>query len=121
MKRSAALALVIASFCVAWAMDEKKEPLTLIQTIPLPGVEGRFDHMAIDLKSGSLFVPAEEDHSVLAIDLRKGVMAKKIGGFIKSHAIFYRPATKEFLVSDDDGTYKIIDQKTLTIKKTEHM
>jgi hypothetical protein len=124
IKKSAVLALVIAVFCVAWPVngaDEAKAPLTLIQTIPLPSVEGRFDHFTIDVKSENIFLPAEEDHGVLAIDLRRGAMTKKIGGFVKAHAILYRPTTMEFLVSDDDGTYKIFDEKTLTLKKTEHL
>ena len=30
--------------------------LKLVQTIPLPGVTGRFDHFAIDIKGQRLFV-----------------------------------------------------------------
>ena len=113
--------------CVAWGIcaiafgDQTKPPLALIQTIALPNVQGRFDHMAIDIKDGRLFLPAEEDHGVLAIDLRSGTLIKKIEGFVKAHAILYRPATGEFLVTDDDGSYKIFDAKTLTLKRTEHL
>ena len=31
-------------------------PLVLEQTIPLPGISGRIDHMAVDLRRGRLFV-----------------------------------------------------------------
>lgn len=117
-------ALVI---CVSWGAiaiafgDQAKPPLTLVQTIPLPNVQGRFDHMAINVKDGRFFVPAEEDKGVLAIDLQKGTLIKKIEGFVKAHAILYRPTTSEFLVTDDDGTYKIFDEKTLALKRTEHL
>jgi hypothetical protein len=33
-------------------------PMKLIQTIPLPKVEGYFDHMAMDIKGQRLFVTA---------------------------------------------------------------
>jgi len=106
---------------VGGTADRDSGPLTLIQTIPLPNVQGRFDHFTIDINGGNIFLPAEEDHGVLAINLRKGVMTKKIDGFVKAHAILLRPMTKEFLVSDDDGTYKIFDEGDLSLKKTEHL
>ena len=30
-------------------------PLVLVRIIPMPGVEGRFDHMAVDNKTGRVF------------------------------------------------------------------
>src|SRR5207247_2221367 len=38
---------LLATSCFA-ARTADSEPLKLIQTIPLPGVKGRFDHFAID-------------------------------------------------------------------------
>ena len=32
--------------------------LRLVQTIPLPGVEGRLDHLAVDLNGQRLFIAA---------------------------------------------------------------
>ena len=45
-------------------------PLTLVQTVPLPGVEGRIDHFSADLKSGRLFVAALGNNTVEVLDLK---------------------------------------------------
>src|SRR5258708_22922397 len=55
-------------------------PLQLIQTIPLPGVEGYFDHMAIDLKGQRLFIPAEHQRTIEVVDLRAGKLVHTITG-----------------------------------------
>jgi len=38
------------------AEAQTKAPMRLVQTIPLPNVEGYFDHMAVDVKGQRLFV-----------------------------------------------------------------
>ena len=40
------------------AYGQDKPMLRLVQTIPLPGVRGRLDHMAVDLEKKRLFVAA---------------------------------------------------------------
>ena len=44
-------------------------PLRLVQTIPMPGVEGRIDHLAVDLKGQRLFVAALGNNTVEVVDL----------------------------------------------------
>lgn len=50
------------------------EPATLkpTQTIPLPGVQGRFDHFAIDVKGRRLLVAALGHNTLEVIDLAAG-------------------------------------------------
>jgi hypothetical protein len=36
--------------------EKKPLPLKLVQTIPLPGVEGRIDHMNVDVQGKRLFM-----------------------------------------------------------------
>ena len=40
-----------------------------VGSVPLPGVEGRFDHFAVDLKGKRLFVAALGNDTVEVIDL----------------------------------------------------
>jgi hypothetical protein len=47
-------------------------PLRLAQTIPLPEVSGRLDHLTVDLKGRRLFLAALENNTVEVIDLRQG-------------------------------------------------
>ena len=52
-------------FCTLWmisiplAQAQISPPLKPIQTIPLPNVEGYFDHPAVDIKGQRLFIPGE--------------------------------------------------------------
>jgi hypothetical protein len=100
------LLIAFWAFSVATRSQEYPE-LKLVQTIPIHSVSARFDHFAIDLTRMRLFLPAEENHSLEIIDLRKGEMIHSIPGFEKAHAVYYRPDTNEFLVSDDNGICKI--------------
>ena len=42
------------------AHAQTNTPMKLLQTIPLPNVEGYFDHMAVDIKGQRLFLPGEQ-------------------------------------------------------------
>ncbi len=46
--------------------------LRMVQAIPLPVVEGRFDHFAIDLQRQHLFVAALGNDTLEVLDLREG-------------------------------------------------
>jgi hypothetical protein len=41
---------MFAGFAAPTSAQEKQQPLRLTQTIPLPGVKGRLDHMGVDLE-----------------------------------------------------------------------
>lgn len=50
----------------------KTEGLRLVQTIPMPNVEGRINHMDVDVDGKPLLVTGLEDGSVEVIDLHAG-------------------------------------------------
>ncbi len=56
------------------------EPLKLVRNIPLPGVEGRIDHMAVDLVTRRLFVAALGNNTVEVVDLNAGQRVQTIKG-----------------------------------------
>ena len=58
--------------CVGCGHVPGAEPLGLVETIPLPGVEGRIDHMAIDTDGGRLFIAAVGNNSLEIVDLAAG-------------------------------------------------
>ena len=58
----------------------RAETLTLARTIPLPGVEGRIDHFALDDAGGRLFVAALGNNTVEVVDLKQGKVVRSIGG-----------------------------------------
>src|SRR5689334_14481732 len=65
--------------------------LRLIQTIPLKGVAGRLDHMAVDNRHGRLFVANLSNNSLDVVDLRAGKLIKQIPEQKKIQGIAYVP------------------------------
>src|SRR5512137_2226704 len=84
-------------------------PLKLMQTIPLPGVKGRFDHFAIDTKGKRLFVAALGNNTLEVVDLAAGKRIRSVSGMSKPTGILYLPDQNQVIVANgDDGTLKIL-------------
>jgi hypothetical protein len=96
----------ITVFAVA-SYPQEYAGLKLVETIPIHRISARFDHFAIDLQRMRLFLPAEENHTLEIIDLRKAEVMHSIPGFEKAHAAYYRPETNEVFVSDNNGTCQV--------------
>jgi len=87
--------------------------LQLQQTIPLPGVEGRIDHLAFDAAGQRLFVCALGNNSVEVLDLRKGERIHSIAGLGSPQGIAYVPELNRlFVANDKDGILKIYDAES---------
>jgi hypothetical protein len=72
MKRLRKQSILLATIFVLFVfkIPRAAEPLTLIQTVPLPALrEGDFDHFALDLTGHRLFLTAEKG-AVEVFDLR---------------------------------------------------
>jgi len=87
---------------------QNKDALKLVQTIPLPNVKGRIDHMDVDVKGERLFVSGLENGSVEVVDLKAGKWTRSIAGFQKPQGIAYVAAVnKVFVASGDDGMLRV--------------
>src|SRR2546421_112155 len=86
----------------ASAVDESA-PLKLVQTIPLPGVEGRIDHMAVDVKGGRLFIAALGNNTVEIVDLTNGKRTVSLKGFHEPQGIAYLPEFDRIVVANGQG------------------
>jgi YVTN family beta-propeller protein len=73
--------------------------LVLERTIPLAGVEGRIDHLAVDLKRSRLYVAALGNGTVEAVDLSAGKVIARIPGLEEPQGIAYLPNTDEVAVA----------------------
>jgi DNA-binding beta-propeller fold protein YncE len=82
--------------------EKAPQPLELIRETPLPGFTGDFDHFAVDLKGGRLFLAGEGHQTVEVFDLGSGRRLKSITGFGTPHAIVYIPETDRILVTDGE-------------------
>ncbi len=91
-------------------------PIQLAGTIPLPGVTGRIDHMAVDLEGGRLFVVALGNNSVEVLDLRSSKHIHRIGGLNEPQGVLYIPEFEKLLVTNGgDGSCKIFDSKSFQL------
>ena len=99
-----AAGFLIANSGGAFSQEGGKQPLRLVQTIPLPNVKGRLDHMDVDVKGKRLFVAGLENGTFEVVDLQAGKWVHSIPGFKKGQgALFVPELNKLFLASGDDG------------------
>jgi len=112
---------ILWALCLAlnpMAHGQTREPLRPIQTIPLPDVEGYFDHMAVDVKGQRLFVPGEYKRTIEVIDLRAGKVIHTITGFGGDpRKTIYLPQTNEIWVDDGDATCKAFSGESYELVK----
>jgi DNA-binding beta-propeller fold protein YncE len=95
---------------------QEKQPLRLVQTIPLPNLKGRIDHMDVDVKGKRLFIAGLESGSVEIVDLNAGKWLRSIPGFQKPQGIAYVEAlNKLFVASGDDGMVRVYSGDTLQL------
>lgn len=100
--------LVMCTCCVAAG-----EPLTLLQTTPLPDLhEGDFDHFAVDLAGQRLFLTVEQG-VVEVFDLRTNKLVHSITGLDEPHSLVYRADLKKlFIVDGGAAELKVFDSNT---------
>jgi DNA-binding beta-propeller fold protein YncE len=89
----------VAAALLVGAASASAQSLVLAQTIDLPGVTGRIDHLDIDLEGNRLFVAALAAGSLEVIDLDTG---KRIAGFAslsEPQGVAYLPARRRVVVA----------------------
>jgi DNA-binding beta-propeller fold protein YncE len=126
MNRSFSIWLIagflVASNGIAFSQQSGKQPLQLVQTIPLPNVKGRLDHMDVDVKGKRLFVAGLENGTFEVVDLQAGKWVRSIPGFKKAQgALFVPELNKLFLASGDDGMLRVFSGDTLELLDSIHL
>jgi DNA-binding beta-propeller fold protein YncE len=95
---------------------QETSSLRLVQTIPMPNVKGRIDHMDVDVKGKRLFVAGLENGSLEVIDLGAGKWSKSITGFKKTQGVVCIPSlNKVFVASGDDGMLRVFRGDSLDL------
>jgi DNA-binding beta-propeller fold protein YncE len=87
----------------AIVLAQEGVPLQLKQTIPLPGVEGRIDHLDVDISGQRLFVCALGNNTVEVVDLNKGERIHTISGLGAPQGVAFVPELNRLLVANDKG------------------
>ena len=87
--------------------------IELKQTIPLPDVEGRIDHLDLDAAGERLFVCALGNNTAEVLDLRKGKRLHSIRGLGAPQGLVYIPELNRlFIANDKGGLCNIYDAKS---------
>jgi len=95
--------LALPSLCCVSVHAQSATRLELKQTIALPGVEGRIDHLAFDATGERLFVCALGNNTVEVLDLRKGERVHSITGLGAPQGVAYLPELDRIFVANDKG------------------
>jgi len=86
------------------------QPLRLESTIALPNVDGRIDHLSVDVTRKRLFVAALGNNTVEVVDLNAGKVIHTIRGLKEPQGLFYWPATNRLYVANAvDGHVRVYD------------
>jgi DNA-binding beta-propeller fold protein YncE len=113
----ALLVLAVLVACASFgcgAPVHKTSALQRVQTIRLPGVAGRIDHLAVDLTDQRLFVAALENNTLEVVDLKAGKRIDEIEGLQEPQGLAYVPVRHELIVTNGGGgTADIYDTRSL--------
>jgi DNA-binding beta-propeller fold protein YncE len=104
--RSGIIALsagVIATMPLCSFAQPTGAPIELLQSIRLPGVRGRIDHLDIDLDSGRLFVAALGNDTLEVVDLRADTASGRVNDLREPQGVAYVPAANRLFVSNGVG------------------
>jgi YVTN family beta-propeller protein len=108
MKTMLVILLLGSIFCTD--NHQTKEPVNqenslmrVAQTITMPDVSGRIDHLAVDLKGQRIFVAALGNNSVEVIDLKTGKVIHTIKGLHEPQGVVFIPETDRLYVTNGEG------------------
>lgn len=112
--RHALLAGLLSSITGFATVTTVAADMTLLQTIPLPGVAGRIDHLALDAVGNRLFVAEHDNGTLDFIDLAKGVVAGRLDGLSEPQGVVYLADAGLVVVgSGGDGSVRFFDGLSL--------
>jgi len=86
--------------CCFFANAQTSTRLAPSRVISLPGLNTKFDHLAIDETGSRLFVAATTVHAVEVIDLKTDRIQQNITGLGKPHGLVWVAATGSLYVAD---------------------
>jgi hypothetical protein len=106
----------LLSAALSPAFGQEKPTLRLVQTIPLSGVNGRLDHMAVDLDKKRLFVAAVDNGTLEVVDLDAQKVINSIPGIKDAQdALFLGGQFNKLYVSSLDGTVRIFQGESFRL------
>jgi hypothetical protein len=118
-RHAPSLSLAILLGCACTAAAAEMPPLKLAQTIPLPAVEGRIDHLAVDAGDLMLFVAALGNNTLEVIDLEAGKRERSIPSLSKPQGVVFLDTIRRLGVTGGgDGTFKVFEASDFRLVKS---
>lgn len=108
---------ILLAFCSNTHAEDRGQSSHLLRqvgTIPLDGVEGRIDHLGVDVKGKRLFVAALGSDTVEVVDLTAGRVTNHIRNLRAPQGVGFAPESNRLAVaSDEDGSLRLYDGTSL--------
>jgi DNA-binding beta-propeller fold protein YncE len=102
---------------LALVQAQSAPPLRLAFSVPLPGVEGRIDHLALDQARQRVFIAALGNDSLEVVDL-KAKTARSLKGFSEPQGVVLIPDARQiFVTNGGDGTGVFVNADSLEIQR----
>jgi hypothetical protein len=115
--RTMILTLVAAILCgISYGQTppSQKPLLKLERVIPLPGVEGRIDHLTADVEGKRVFVAALGNGTVEVVDIAGGERVGAIKSLKEPQGLFYRAQNQTlYVATGGDGMVRAYNGRTL--------
>jgi DNA-binding beta-propeller fold protein YncE len=108
----------LAAAGAAAASPEAPVVLKLTGSIPLAHVQGRMDHVSVDVPGRRLFAAAFDNHTLEVIDLAAGRPVKTLQLDEPQQSYFVPAVNRLFVASSGDGTVRIFDGSTFALLRT---
>ena len=104
------------------ALGQTPSNLELKSRILLPNVDGRLDHVSVDLMGQRLFQAAFDNKTLEVIDVQAGKVVHTITNLDNPQQTYFDPATNHLFVSSSgDGTVKVFDGSTFKLLATTQL
>jgi DNA-binding beta-propeller fold protein YncE len=108
-----ARSILLAAASLMWpatiAAQTVGAPLVLETKIPLGQVNGRIDHLGIDVKRQRLFVAELGNNSLGVVDLAAGKVLRRVSGLSEPQGVAYVPfADSIFVANAGDGSVHVL-------------
>ena len=84
-------------------------PLDRLAVIEMPGVKGRIDHFAVDVRGHRLFVAALGNDTVEVLDLSRNRRDKTLSGFHEPQGVGYVEEQNRLYVANAGGGVDVLD------------
>lgn len=112
------IASITALSWPAFAATGSGTGFRIVAIIPLPGVEGRIDHLAYDADSDTVFIAALGNHTIEAVNVTTRRVERSLTGFGDPQGVAYSPALRRLYVASADGRVQSFRRDDLSVDRS---